>query len=172
MYRALLTLLILVVASVSAHAGDVDCSATDVDQADSPNFAEKIANCEDEPVELWDPVTRKTFLSKRGKVVKTYEAFEESPQGKNVLKEQIVVPVNGELAGRHYAGTTFIIREFFRMNTEVGPVAAVTVIAEMNKQMAAYCVDGWEKEREWTERKGDGYYLHYQFTCSGEYKDD
>lgn len=170
MPRFILTLMVLFCISFSVLAGEVDCSAAGVDQADSPNFAQKLAKCESEkPIELWDPASKKGFLQKQGEVVKTYEAYDDKNKSDEpTLKEQIVIPTTGDNPGRHFPGTTFQIRQFFRMDSDVGPVAAVTVIADMTKQMASYCSEGWEKGKEWTERSGSGYFLYYQFTCNGE----
>jgi len=163
MYKTLSLPSVLLVVVLPVQA--VDCGSPAVDQADDINFSDHIVECDKEPVILYDLKSRDSFLKKKKRVVKAYEAG--STDLAPVLEEQRVTPTDGIGGAAHHIGTTFHIREHFDIDGEHGPVAAVTVIAALTSQMAEYCVRGWEKNREWVESFEQGYYMYYEFTCLG-----
>ncbi len=173
--KKIVSMIALTVLSCGVVAAPDGCDDA-VDMADDLDFAKMHVECAEEPVTLYDPKSKASFLSKRKPVVTAYadpattvtapvktgaaEIIESNAgQAESTLEQNAKVLVQDNAA--HNAGVTFNIREPFTITG--GPQSALN---GLYVQMANYCPAGWEKLKEWSEPNQGGYYLHYQFQCA------
>ena len=135
-------------AEKSAPTPQVNCEES-VDAADDMNFAENIVECNEEAVVIYDQESRQKFLSRKDLPLKTYER--QQRDGASTVA--VDVPV-------HLPGTTFIIRAAYKLS------APQVALVSLHQQMATYCPQGWELDRQWSRPIAADYYLHYEFTCA------
>lgn len=170
---------IILMMAVAVLSGNVIASSDGceeaVDMADDLDFAKMHVECAEEPVTLYDPKSKASFLSKKKAVVTAYAnptptttAVKESTVDlvESKVKQTTLTLEQHDKAfeknrATHNAGVTFNIREPFSITG--GPHSALN---SLYLQMASYCPAGWEKLKEWSEPNQDGYYLHYQFQCA------
>lgn len=156
-------------ASAFLHA-ETECEDT-VDMADSLDFHAMHVECAKDPVTLYDPESKSSFLSKNSKVVTAYAeqvnptSFVNTAALKGSRARLVDQPVGSSnvVEAADNAGMTFNIREPFTLTG--GPQSALN---GLYVQMAQYCPAGWSKNKEWVEPAQVGYFLHYQFACAGE----
>lgn len=131
-----------------APTAQVSCEES-VDAADDMNFADNIIECNEEAVIIYDQESRQKFLSRKALPLKTYEKQQRDGVNTTVVDEPV-----------HLPGTTFIIRAAYELKV---PQKA---LASLHQQMATYCPQGWEVDRQWSSPIAAEYYLHYEFTCA------
>jgi len=136
-----------------------------VDMADSLDFHAMHVECAQDPVTLYDPESKSSFLSKRSKVVTAYaDQAQSSGELRSTAKAAAVMSAGATPVAeivQSNAGVTFNIREAFTLTG--GPQSALN---GLYVQMASYCPAGWSKKQEWVVAADAGYLLHYQFTCA------
>lgn len=151
------------------------CEEDAVDMADSLDFHSLHVECAKDPVILYDPKSKSTFLSKKRKTVTTYgedsnvakTVTVEGKTANGLTQQTLSVPASAGAETttlediQNNAGVVFNIREPFTITG--GPQSALN---GLYVQMAQYCPKGWTKNEEWVEPAGAGYFLHYQFTCA------
>jgi hypothetical protein len=142
------TSLLAASADESAPAAQVNCEES-VDAADDMNFADNIIECNEEAVIIYDQESRQKFLSRKALPLKTYEKQQRDGASAAIVEEPV-----------HLPGTTFIIRAAYKLN------APQLALVSLHQQMATYCPQGWELERQWSRPIAADYYLHYEFTCA------
>jgi hypothetical protein len=134
----------------------------DADAADSPDFIQKIKDCENKAIKLYD--ISGGILGK-GEAVQLYDQG-TTVDASGIVERPIVAP--GSL--NHHPGVRYVAREYYSLRTD--GTFEETIIFAMQKlhgQMAQYCSEGWLKEKEWSEptpTKNGDFYLYYQFSCS------
>lgn len=121
-----------------------------VDMADDMNFADRIVECDEDSVILYDAESRKKFMSRKQLPVKTFEKQQRTGMDATIISEERV----------HLPGASFIIRERYSLATPH------EVLAPLHQQMATYCPLGWELEKQWSRPVGMDYYMHYEFSCA------
>ncbi|MDC3263720.1 hypothetical protein OAU51_00170 [Porticoccaceae bacterium] len=133
----------------------------DTDDADSPNFMDRIIDCEKQPKSNSNP------------------SKSVSPGTTELYGDGTVDPISG-MAERpvaapgsmnHSPGKAFAARQSYSLRPNAKFEESVTIaIQRLHLEMAHYCAEGWKMESQWTEadrrREGD-YYLHYRFRCAG-----
>ena len=133
----------------------------DTDDADSPNFMDRIIDCEEQP-----------------KAVENHQQRAKSPTT-TLYGDGTVDPLSG-MAERpivapgsmnHSSGKSFAARQSYSLRADAKFEESVTIaIQRLHIEMAHYCAKGWLLQSQWTEpdarREGD-FYLHYQFRCAG-----
>lgn len=162
--KKLLLCVLVALYSVTGFAKDESCEEN-VDMADSLDFSKLHVECADDPVTLYDPKSKGSFLSGK-KTVTAYDkpAAKNAGAAKAVATQSVVgtqEPVDTEIAEMDNAGVIFNIREPFTITG--GPQSALNGLFV---QMAQYCPKGWSKNQEWVEPSESGYFLHYQFQCA------
>jgi len=135
-------------ADKSAPAAQVSCEES-VDAADDMNFADNIIECNEEAVVIYDQESRQKFLSRKALPLKTYENQQRDGVSTAIVDEPV-----------HLPGTTFIIRAAYKLD------APQLGLVSLHQQMATYCPQGWELDRQWSRPIAADYYLHYEFTCA------
>ena len=133
----------------------------DTDDADSPNFMDRIIDCEEQPKAAENHQQRAkpatTMLYGDG-TVDPLSGMAERP---------IVAP--GSM--NHSPDKSFASRQSYSLRADAKFEESVTIaIQRLHIEMAHYCAKGWRLESQWTQpdarREGD-FYLHYQFRCAG-----
>ncbi|MAZ89274.1 MAG: hypothetical protein CL693_16715 [Cellvibrionaceae bacterium] len=164
MYKIIISVMVAASLSQLALANSSDCEDT-VDMADSLDFHKMHIECNNDPVVIYDPNSKSSFLTKKKEVVDTYHGSKKvNAVATQTLTAVSSVPVDAAPAttpSQDNAGVIFNIREPFTITG--GPQSALN---GLYVQMANYCPAGWEKVKEWSEPNQGGYYLHYQFQCA------
>ena len=142
------TSLLAASADKNAPAAQVNCEDS-VDAADDMNFADNIIECNEEAVVIYDQESRQKFLNRKALPLKTYEKQQRDGASTAIVEEPV-----------HLPGTTFIIRAAYKLD------APQLALASLHQQMATYCPQGWELDRQWSRPIAADYYLHYEFTCA------
>lgn len=132
----------------STPAAQASCTES-VDAVDDINFVDNIIECNEEAVIIYDQESRQNFLSRKALPLKTYENQQRDGVGTTIVDEPV-----------HLPGTTFIIRAAYKLD------APQLALVSLHQQMATYCPQGWELDREWSRPIAADYYLHYEFTCT------
>lgn len=157
----------------SVAFADKDACEDTVDMADSLDFSKLHVECSDDPVTIYDPKSKGSFLTKSGKAVTTYDKKTQTKASAVATQSvtsaavsatapaQTKTEIQQDVADLNNAGVLFNIREPFTITG--GPQSALNGLFV---QMAQYCEQGWSKEKEWVEPAESGYYLHYQFRCA------
>ena len=123
---------------------DKNICESDVDMADDINFADKIVECNNEALIIYDV---KLPPPRQAPPKKVFEHSLESSSSKTLSEPA------------HSPGARFIIRAHYTLDS---PESALKVLFQ---QMSTYCPLGWELDRQWSEGSIKGHYLHYEFTC-------
>jgi len=132
----------------------------DTDDADSPNFMDRIIDCEEQSKALDNssqPAQSATTILYGDGSVDPLSGMAERP---------VVAP--GSM--NHSPGKSFVSRQRYSLRADAKFEESVTIaIQRLHIEMAHYCAKGWLVESQWTEpdgrREGD-FYLHYQFRCA------
>ena len=132
----------------------------DTDDADSPNFMDRIVDCEKQP-----------GAEKNGK-------RNNSPAATKLYGEGTVDPLSG-MAERpvvapgsmnHSPGKSFAARQHYSLRPDAKFEESVTIAFQrLHIEMAHYCAKGWTIEKQWTEpdaRVEGDFFLHFLFRCS------
>jgi len=132
----------------------------DTDDADSPNFMDRIIDCEQQP-------KAKPITEKSPSTITTELYGEGTVDPVSGMAER---PVAAPGSMNHSPGKSFAARQSYSLRPNAKFEESVTIaIQRLHIEMAHYCSKGWAVERQWTEanrqREGD-YYLHYLFRCA------
>ena len=133
----------------------------DTDDADSPNFVDKIIRC-DEPEK--DSMRRRQTTSKT-EVSKLY-GDGTLDRASGIFERPIVAA--GSM--NHTANKAFASRQGYSLRPGAKFEQSVTLaIQRLHIEMAHHCSRGWSVEGQWSEpdpeQEGD-YFLHYRFICA------
>lgn len=132
----------------------------DTDDADSPNFMDRIIDCEKQPKakpSIKNSVSTATTELYGDGTVDPISGMAERP-----------VATPGSM--NHSPGKSFAARQSYSLRPNAKFEESVTIaIQRLHLEMAHYCAKGWALESQWTEanerREGD-FYLHYLFRCA------
>ena len=130
----------------------------DTDDADSPNFMDRIIDCEKQS----KPSGKKSVST-----VTTELYGEGTVDPVSGMAER---PVAAPGSMNHSSGKSFAARQSYSLRPNAKFEESVTIaIQRLHIEMAHYCAEGWAVEKQWTEanrqREGD-FYLHYSFRCA------
>lgn len=138
----------------------------DTDDADSPNFVDKIIECD----ELAQAASNATKTNKKNykadrKTTKLYGDGTRNPSS-GIFERPIVAA--GSM--NHSANKSFAARQSYSLRPGAKFEQSVTLsIQRLHVEMAHHCAEGWSIEEQWTEpdpeQEGD-YFLHYRFVCA------
>tara|TARA_B110000977_G_scaffold101570_1_gene133051 strand:+ start:69 stop:566 length:498 start_codon:yes stop_codon:yes gene_type:complete len=133
----------------------------DTDDADSPNFMDRIIDCEEQS-------KAKTSTKKLVNTATTELYGEGTVDPVSGMAER---PVAAPGSMNHSPGKSFAARQSYSLRPNAKFEESVTIaIQRLHIEMAHYCAKGWAVEKQWTEanrqREGD-FYLHYLFRCAG-----
>ena len=132
----------------------------DTDDADSPNFMDRIIDCEKQ--QETQPREKPQL---RSATTKLYGDGTVNPVS-GMAERPIAAP--GSM--NHSPGKSFAARQSYSLRPNAKFEESVTIaIQRLHLEMAHYCAKGWVVEKQWTEanrqREGD-FYLHYSFRCA------
>ena len=132
----------------------------DTDDADAPNFMDRIIDCEQQP-------KAKLSTKKTARVATTKLYGEGTVDPISGMAER---PVAAPGSMNHSPGKSFAARQSYSLRPNAKFEESVTIaIQRLHIEMAHYCAEGWAVEKQWTEanrqREGD-FYLHYLFRCA------
>lgn len=133
----------------------------DTDDADSPNFMDRIADCEKQPA-----------AEKSGKRNITPAATKLYGEGTvDPLSGMAERPIVAPGSMNHSPGKVFAARQPYSLRPNAKFEQSVTIaIQRLHVEMAHYCAKGWSIENQWTEpdaqAEGD-FFLHFSFRCAG-----
>lgn len=132
----------------------------DTDDADSPNFMDRIIDC--------DQQSKAKPRAKKSVSTATTELYGDGTI--NPLSGMAERPVAAPGSMNHSPGKSFAARQNYSLRPNAKFEESVTIaIQRLHIEMAHYCAEGWAVEKQWTEadgrREGD-YYLHYRFRCA------
>ena len=140
----------LLAASTDNGTSTAQANCTEsVDAVDDINFADNIIECNEEAVIVYDQESRQKFLDRKALSPQTYENQQRDGVGTATVDEPVHIP-----------GATFIIRASYKL------AAPQLALVSLHQQMATYCPQGWELDRQWSRPIAADYYLHYEFTCT------
>ena len=132
----------------------------DTDDADSPDFMDKIIACEKQK-QTTKPRPSKT----NNDAIRLYGDGTVNPQ--SGISERPVVAAGSM---NHSAQTLFAARQAFSLRPDAKFEESVTIaIQRLYIDMAHYCAQGWTIESQWTEpnpRQEGDYFLHHTFRCA------
>ena len=133
----------------------------DTDDADSPNFMDRIIDCEQQP-------KAKPITEKPPSTIITELYGEGTVDPVSGMAER---PVAAPGSMNHSPGKSFAARQSYSLRPNAKFEESVTIaIQRLHIEMAHYCAKGWQVERQWSDadkqREGD-FYLHYLFRCAG-----
>jgi hypothetical protein len=152
-----ITLLLIGTATLAAE----DCQ-WDADAADSPDFANRIGDCNAASGRVTTPVAKPDKRQQN-------HALELYDNGTVEAEEIIEIPVAATGFGQHTPGKSYAVREPYSLVLGAKFEDSITLaIHRIHGKMAQYCAKGWQLDREWTEAADNrgSYYLHYAFTCA------
>lgn len=135
----------------------------DTDDADSPNFVDKIIDCDKQ-----NGAVSKAANADR----KDRRATKLYGDGTQDLSSGIFErPVVAAGSMNHSANKAFAARQGYSLRPDAKFEQSVTLaIQRLHIEMAHHCARGWSIDAEWSEpnpdREGD-YFLHYRFICGG-----
>jgi hypothetical protein len=132
----------------------------DTDDADSPNFMDRIIDCE--------KPSKTKLTAKKSASNATIELYGEGTV--DPVSGMAERPVAAPGSMNHNPGKSFAARQSYSLRPNAKFEESVTIaIQRLHIEMAHYCAEGWTLESQWTEadgrREGD-YYLHYSFRCA------
>ena len=132
----------------------------DTDDADSPNFMDRIIDCEQQ--------SKTKSNAKRSVSTATTKLYGDGSI--NPLSGMAERPVAAPGSMNHSPGKSFAARQSYSLRPNAKFEESVTIaIQRLHIEMAHYCAKGWQLESQWTEanrqREGD-FYLHYLFRCA------
>jgi hypothetical protein len=132
----------------------------DTDDADSPNFMDRIIDCE--------KPSKAKLTAKKSASNATIELYGEGTV--DPVSGMAERPVAAPGSMNHNPGKSFAARQSYSLRPNAKFEESVTIaIQRLHIEMAHYCAEGWTLESQWTEadgrREGD-YYLHYSFRCA------
>ena len=132
----------------------------DTDDADSPNFMDRIIDCEKQ--------SKAKQSTKKSVSAATTELYGDGTV--NPISGMAERPVAAPGSMNHSSGKSFAARQSYSLRPNAKFEESVTIaIQRLHIEMAHYCAKGWAVESQWTEadgrREGD-YYLHYSFRCA------
>jgi len=133
----------------------------DTDDADSPNFVDKIIECDEPkkanmPANQYPADAKATKLYGDGTLDRASGIFER--------------PIVAAGSMNHTASKAFAARQGYSLRPGAKFEQSVTLaIQRLHIEMAHYCAEGWSVEGQWSEpdpeQEGD-YFLHYRFVCA------
>jgi len=135
----------------------------DTDDADSPNFVDKIIECDEtikttnKPSQRKAADTQATKLYGDGTLDRASGIFER--------------PIVAAGSMNHSPGKAFASRQAYSLRPGAKFEQSVTLaIQRLHIEMAHHCAQGWSIDGQWSEadpqQEGD-YFLHYRFICAG-----
>ena len=132
----------------------------DTDDADSPDFMNRIIDCEQQ--------SKAKPRAKKPISTATTELYGDGTI--NPLSGMAERPVAAPGSMNHSPGKSFAARQSYSLRPNAKFEESVTIaIQRLHIEMAHYCAEGWAVEKQWTEanrqREGD-FYLHYLFRCA------
>ena len=132
----------------------------DTDDADSPDFMNRIIDCEQQ--------SKAKPRAKKPISTATTELYGDGTV--DPLSGMAERPVAAPGSMNHSPGKSFAARQSYSLRPNAKFEESVTIaIQRLHIEMAHYCAQGWAVEKEWTEasrqREGD-FYLHYSFRCA------
>ena len=133
----------------------------DTDDADSPNFVDKIIACD---------AQEKANMQRKQK---TAEAEASKLYGDGTLDRasgMLERPIVAAGSMNHTANKAFAARQSYSLRPGAKFEQSVTLaIQRLHVQMAHHCSRGWSVKGQWSEpdpkQEGD-YFLHYRFNCA------
>ena len=154
-------LLALIIASELLSANAFSNCEFDTDDADSPNFMDKIVDCEEQPAKISSK--KKSSIAP---ATKLYGEGTVDPVS-GIAERPVVAP--GSM--NHSPGKGFAARQPYSLRPNAKFEQSVTIaIQRLHVEMAHYCSKGWSIENQWTEpdaqAEGD-FFLHFSFRCAG-----
>jgi hypothetical protein len=146
--------LCLFLSSVSFASCDFD-----TDDADAPDFMDKIIACEEQET------ASKPKVAKSGNAIKLYGDGTVNPE--SGISERPIVAAGSM---NHSASKLFAARQAYSLRPDAKFEESVTIATQkLYLEMAHHCAKGWAIESQWSEpnpeREGD-YFLHYGFRCA------
>ncbi|MDB9970531.1 hypothetical protein OAD77_07170 [Porticoccaceae bacterium] len=132
----------------------------DTDDADSPDFMNRIIDCEQQ--------SKAKPRAKKPISTATTELYGDGTV--DPLSGMAERPVAEPGSMNHSPGKSFAARQSYSLRPNAKFEESVTIaIQRLHIEMAHYCAQGWAVEKQWTEasrqREGD-FYLHYSFRCA------
>jgi hypothetical protein len=145
-----------------AANSNCDCDF-DTDDADGPDFLDKIIECEEQQ-SSGNQSQESSRTNSSAAATKLYG------DGSLTTSGIIERPVAAAGTLSHYADKSFVARQPYSLRPDAKFEESVTIaIQKLHLEMAHYCARGWDIERQWTEansqQQGD-FFLHYQFRCT------
>ncbi len=143
-----------------------DCDF-DTDDADSPNFVDKIIECDEQKKATGKPALyRASGAAEYKNTTKLYGDGTKDPAS-GIFERPIVAP--GSM--NHSPNKIFAARQAYSLRPGAKFEQSVTLaIQRLYIEMAHHCAKGWSIEDQWSEpnpeQEGD-YFLHYRFACAG-----
>ena len=133
----------------------------DTDDADSPDFMNRIIDCEQQ--------SKAKPRAKKPISTATTELYGDGTV--DPVSGMAERPVAAPGSMNHSSGKSFAARQSYSLRPNAKFEESVTIaIQRLHIEMAHYCAEGWAVEKQWTEanrqREGD-FYLHYLFRCAG-----
>jgi|TARA_B110000902_G_scaffold141885_1_gene163822 hypothetical protein len=133
----------------------------DTDDADSPNFMDRIIDCEKE--------SKAKPSTKESVDAATTELYGDGTV--NPVSGMAERPIAAPGSMNHSPSKSFAARQSYSLRPNAKFEESVTIaIQRLHIEMAHYCAKGWAVERQWSDadkqREGD-FYLHYLFRCAG-----
>ncbi|MCT2529567.1 hypothetical protein N2382_01735 [SAR92 clade bacterium H921] len=139
----------------------------DTDDADSPDFVDKIIECDESKNKPSRPVLNRVLGKAEYKnTTRLYGDGTKDPAS-GIFERPVVAP--GSM--NHSPNKMFASRQAFSLRPNAKFEQSVTLaIQRLYIEMAHYCAKGWSIEDQWSEpdpaQEGD-YFLHYRYTCAG-----
>lgn len=154
----------LALVAISTMGGD-DCT-WDTDDADSPDFANRIGDCRSSTGT--DDTTARPVRQNDKSGRETLELYEDSEVRPGEITE---IPIAARGFDQHTPGQSYAVRAAYSLAAGAKFEDSITLaIHRIHAQMAQYCARGWHLNRQWTATADSpgSYYLHYSFTCTEE----
>ena len=133
----------------------------DTDDADSPNFMDRIIDCDKQP--------KAKSSAKSSTSTVTTELYGDGTV--DPISGMAERPVAAPGSMNHSPGKSFAARQRYSLRPNAKFEESVTIaIQRLHIEMAHYCAEGWTVKSQWTEADGQlegDYYLHYEFRCAG-----
>ena len=134
----------------------------DTDDADSPNFVDKIIDCEDQAKARKKP---SLYNAAGNRATKLYgDGTLDRASG---ISERPIVAAGSM---NHSPNKAFASRQAYSLRPGAKCEQSVTLaIQRLYIEMAHHCAKGWSIESQWSEpnsvQEGD-YFLHYRYVCA------
>jgi|TARA_B110000240_G_C13415680_1_gene417222 hypothetical protein len=134
----------------------------DTDDADSPNFVDKIIECDEK-----EKTTNESTRRKAADIQATKLYGDGTLDRASGIFERPIV-AGGSM--NHSPNKAFTSRQAYSLRPGAKFEQSVTLaIQRLHIEMAHHCAKGWSVDRQWSEpnpeQEGD-YFLHYRFICA------